>query len=95
MVTRCTKWLSNIPNGRKIYQHFPFHWDFWFENIPFGNPDLESILRLWLTTILQRSKYPSAVSNISFIFRKTLFQCYFNENVLVANGMIASLALML
>jgi hypothetical protein len=24
MAIRYTKWLSNIPNGHKIYQHFPF-----------------------------------------------------------------------
>jgi hypothetical protein len=38
----------NISNGRKIYQYclcnlrpskiYP-NWDFWFENIPSGNPD--------------------------------------------------------
>jgi hypothetical protein len=39
----------NIPNGHKIYQHLPFKgppkftqiWDFWFENKPSGNPDLD------------------------------------------------------
>jgi hypothetical protein len=47
-----TKWSKNIPNGRNIfktvkeYQCFPFqgppkfypNWEFWFENMPSGNP---------------------------------------------------------
>jgi hypothetical protein len=41
-----TKWPYNIPNGHKIYQHLPLQdpqkWDFWFENIPSGNPDLKA-----------------------------------------------------
>jgi hypothetical protein len=41
-----TNWPENIPNGHKIYQHFPFKCPtkytkfgiFWYENIPSGNP---------------------------------------------------------
>jgi hypothetical protein len=41
--------MENRPNGHKIYQHRPLctrptkihpNWDFWFEKIPSGNPDL-------------------------------------------------------
>jgi hypothetical protein len=36
----------NIPNGHNIYQHVQFkgrpkkypNWNFWYENIPSGNP---------------------------------------------------------
>jgi hypothetical protein len=42
------KWPQNRPNGRKIYQHFSLqdppkftpNWEFWFENMPSGNPAL-------------------------------------------------------
>jgi hypothetical protein len=43
-----TKWPQNIPNGHKIYiiarpsKIYP-NWDFWFENMPSGNPALESL----------------------------------------------------
>jgi hypothetical protein len=52
MTTKYTKWSQNIPNGSKMDQlaikftnicHcktlkiYP-NWDFWFENIPSGNP---------------------------------------------------------
>jgi hypothetical protein len=37
-----TKLQLNASNGHKIYQHLPSkiypNWDFWFENIPSGNP---------------------------------------------------------
>jgi hypothetical protein len=36
--------LHILPNGHRVYQPFSFrgpNWDFWFENIPSGNPDLE------------------------------------------------------
>jgi hypothetical protein len=37
-----TKQLQTIPNGRKIYQTFRSkmyqNWDFWYENVPSGNP---------------------------------------------------------
>jgi hypothetical protein len=54
---KVTKWPYNIPNGSKIvamavkYTNI-FHsktypkWDFWYEKIPSGNPDLQSNLRL-------------------------------------------------
>jgi hypothetical protein len=37
---------TKLPNGHKMYQHFPFlgpqklnpNWDLWFENIPSSNP---------------------------------------------------------
>jgi hypothetical protein len=46
-----TKWPLNIPNGRKIdqmtikssiarYSKIYSNWDFWFGNMPSGNPDL-------------------------------------------------------
>jgi hypothetical protein len=43
---RYTKWLLNIPNGHKIYQHFTFqgppkfyqNWYFWFQKKPSDNP---------------------------------------------------------
>jgi hypothetical protein len=40
MTPNLTKWLNNIPNDHKIYQHFLLqgapkyiypHWDFWYE----------------------------------------------------------------
>jgi hypothetical protein len=44
---RCTKLLSNIPNGQKIYKQCPYQGtpiyiptpklDFWYKNIPSGN----------------------------------------------------------
>jgi hypothetical protein len=54
MTTKCTKWSLNVPIDRKfyqmekIYQHLPIEdppkiypkWDFWFENMPSGNPGL-------------------------------------------------------
>jgi hypothetical protein len=54
MATKYTKWPQNIPNGHKIYQmatkyikytiarpsKFYPNWDFWFENMPSGNPGL-------------------------------------------------------
>jgi hypothetical protein len=41
MAIKCTKWSYNLPTysilrPSKIYQN----WDFWFENVPFGNPGL-------------------------------------------------------
>jgi hypothetical protein len=47
MGIKYTKLPQTISNGRKIYQYIPFarpsniypNWDFWFENIPSGNPD--------------------------------------------------------
>jgi hypothetical protein len=47
MVIKNPKCSENIPNGHKIYQHFPIYvrpskiypnCDFWFENKPSGNP---------------------------------------------------------
>jgi hypothetical protein len=43
---------KSIPNCRKIWQHLILHdppivypnWDFWFENMPSGNPDFGSCL---------------------------------------------------
>jgi hypothetical protein len=47
--TKYTKGQQTIPNDYKIYQKFLilglpkkiFFFNFWFENIPFGNPPLE------------------------------------------------------
>jgi hypothetical protein len=49
MAKNYTEWPQNIPNGHKLYQHFPFQDPpkytqigiFGFENIPSGNPRAE------------------------------------------------------
>jgi hypothetical protein len=41
MAIRYTKWLSNVPNGHTIYQHFPF------QNIP----KLGFLVRKYLATL--------------------------------------------
>jgi hypothetical protein len=47
MITRYTKWLSDVLNGNEIYQHFSFQGPpkhtkigiFGYENKPSGSPD--------------------------------------------------------
>jgi hypothetical protein len=41
MAVGYTKWPKNIPTSsiERPYKIYP-HWNFWFEIIPFGNPDL-------------------------------------------------------
>jgi hypothetical protein len=42
MATKYTKWPQRIPNGRQMaikYNNIIYpNWDFWFENMPSGNP---------------------------------------------------------
>jgi hypothetical protein len=44
MAIKYTKWLENLPTSSiarpsKIYPN----WNFWFENMPSGNPDVEDL----------------------------------------------------
>jgi hypothetical protein len=42
MAIKYTEWPQNLPTSSiaRPYKMYP-NWDFWFENIPSGNPALE------------------------------------------------------
>jgi hypothetical protein len=69
-----TQWPYKIPNGHKMYQHFPLYlrpskiypdWDFWFEKIPSGNPGPNTfyIMESWHFT---RLHFLSPMGDLNF-----------------------------
>jgi hypothetical protein len=60
MATTYIKWPKHIPDGHKIYQHLTLqgppkliqNWDFWFENMQSGNPEVDRIFVLLSPTVV-------------------------------------------
>jgi hypothetical protein len=71
------KWPQNKPNGRKIDQmaikstitrpsKIDPKWDFWFENIPSGNPALEKKVFFYRRKKLKLENSPSCFFQVFF-----------------------------
>jgi hypothetical protein len=73
-----TKWLQNIPSGRKIYQTFSIprpskivpNLDLWYANLPSGNPDRVNTASILFMHLITKYRFLKAVRAAVFSFRK-------------------------